>query len=198
MKKKILLTIIAFIGIIAIYNIKVEATFLINDFEINCNVEENGNIYIEENITYYTNENKNGLIRTINTKNAANSINSADAFILEEVMVDGASYKKTNNAYVGNKGVYTQKSSGNSNEIKVFSPFNSNTKIVTYKYILTSVAVRYNDIAELYWNFIGDEWDCEINNLEINIILPKMAKNDTVYVYGHGEREGEGDYLWRL
>ena len=190
MKKKILLSIIAFISIISLYTIKSEATFKISDFQINCFVRENGDMDVEENITYYTNENKNGLIRNVETKNSMNSKNSAENFILQKVLVDKETYKQTSSAYVGQNGVYTYKKSNDSYEIKVFSPFNSNYKTVTYHYKLTNVAVKYNDIAEMYWNFIGDEWDCPINNLTINLYLPKEAGQGDIYVYGHGSDNG--------
>lgn len=190
MKNKIIIGLIMFISIITLYSVKSEATFKISNFQINCSVQENGNIDIEENITYCTNENKNGLIRTIKTKNNVNPTNSADDLILQDVLVDGESYQKTSAASVGDSGVYTFSKSGNTNEIKVFSPFNTNYKVVTYKYKLTNVAVKYNDIAELYWNFIGNEWDCPIDQLTININLPVDASKGTIYVYGHGSDNG--------
>lgn len=190
MKNKIIIGIITFIGIILLYNIKVEATFKISNFQIDCNVEENGDIEIEENITYYTDETKNGLIRTITPKNSMNQKNSADDIILESVKVDGQEYSKTYDADIGDSGVFTYTKSGNTNEIKVFSPFTTTIKTITYQYKLTNVAVKYDDTAELYWNFIGEEWDCDIDLLNINIILPQLAQNGTVYVYGHGSDNG--------
>ena len=199
MKNKILIGIILFLGIIILYNAKSEATFKISNFQIDCDVQENGDIEIEENITYYTDESKNGLIRTIETKNRMNLTNSADTLELEEVLADGIIYKQTSNAQVGDEGVYTYSKSANEYEIKVFSPFTTKIKNISYKYKLTNVAVKYNDIAELYWNFIGTEWDCAIDNLIININLPESAINGNIYVYGHGSDNGTftkiGNYI---
>ena len=190
MKNKILMGIILFFGIIVLYSTSSEATFKITNFEINCDVQENGNIEIEENITYYTNENKNGLIRTIKTENNLNSVNSANSLRLKNVLADGEIYQKRYSANVGQSGVYTFKQSEDTYEIKVFSPFTSNTKTISYKYELTNVIVKYNDIAELYWNFIGSEWDCSIEELTINISLPVATTNGTIYVFGHGSDNG--------
>lgn len=190
MKKKILMGCLMFFAIIGIYSIKVEATFKITNFEIYCIVEENGDIEVQENIEYYTTENKNGLIRTIKTKNEMNSKNSADDVVIEEVLADGEKYNQTTSATAGTSGVYTLKKSNSAYEIKVFSPFNVNVKNITYVYKLSNVAVKYNDIAELYWNFIGSEWDCPIENVEINIRLPETAADETIYVYGHGSDNG--------
>ena len=68
MKKKILIGLIVFCAIIAVYTIKSEATFKITNFTINCIVNENGDMQIEENINYYTTENKYGLLYTISRK----------------------------------------------------------------------------------------------------------------------------------
>lgn len=191
MKKKILIGIIVFCAIIAVYTIKSEATFKITNFTINCTLKENGDMQIEENINYYTTESKNGLIRTIDTRNEMNTNNSADNIIeLESVLADGVEYRKTISATVGTSGVYTLNKKGTEYEIKVFSPFNSGNKRITYIYKLRNVAVKYQDIAELYWNFIGPEWDCKIDNVRINIILPQEAGNGTIYVYGHGSDNG--------
>ena len=199
MKNKIIIGIILFLGIALLYNINAEATFKISNFQIDCDVQENGDIEIEENITYYTNEDKNGLIRTIETKNELNSTNSADTMKLEEVLADGIDCQQEYSARVGDDGVYTYSKSGDSYEIKVFTPFTTSTKTISYKYILTNVAVKYNDIAELYWNFIGSEWDCPIDNLTININLPESATSGSIYVYGHGSDNGTftktGNYI---
>ena len=191
MKKKLLIGFIIFFIIILFYTVKSEATFKITNFTINCIVEENGDMEIEENIQYYTNENKNGLIRNIDTQNKSNTKNSADKnIILEGVFADGEEYRKATTATIGASGVYTFNKSGTKYEIKVFSPFINETKTITYKYKLKNVAVKYKDIAELYWNFIGPEWDCKIENVKINIVLPEEAENGTIYVYGHGADNG--------
>lgn len=191
MKNKVVIGMILFFGILFLYNFHVEATFKITDFQINCDVQENGDIEIEENITYYTNENKNGLIRTIKTQNELNTTNSADSLNLKEVLADGVAYQGVYGARVGEEGVYTYgMSSKDTYEIKVFSPFDYPIKTITYRYKLTNVAVKYKDTAELYWNFIGSEWDCPIDNLSININFPESAINGTIYVFGHGSDKG--------
>lgn len=79
MKKKILLSVIIFISIMALYNIKSLASyFYISNYVINCELTEEGNLKVQENITYSTDEYRNGVTRKINTKNPLNVKNSAD------------------------------------------------------------------------------------------------------------------------
>ena len=190
-KKYIILTIFLFIISLGILNNKSLASFYIQNFEINSEVQNNGDMIVEENITYYSDENKNGVTREINTKNSNNFNNSADGLNLISVKVDGNVAKKVNFGTIGDEGVYEYTSSGNTYNLKVYVPFRGVQKrTITYKYLLKNVGVRYNDTSEIYWNFIGDEWDTKISNLTINIKLPDEVANGTIYVYGHGSDNG--------
>ena len=175
------------------------AKFEITDFTIYANLDENGDLYIHEIIDYYSDENDNGVTRNIITKNPINKTNSADYLELYDVIVDGIYYEQTDLGVIGQEGVFEYSGYENNYDIKVYTPFNSNSKTVEYCYTLKNVGVVYNDIAEIYWNFIGDAWDCNINNLEINITLPPVAANYTSYVFGHGSDNGsfekEGNYI---
>lgn len=173
--------------------------FEIDNFEINCYVQENGDMKVEENITYKTNESKNGVTRDIELKNDINSKNSADGFVLESVKVDGINYKKTYSAQNGDSGVYEYTKSSNKHSFKVYTPFKRQGKTVTYTYLLKNVVVKYQDTAEIYWNFIGSKWDTDINNVDINITLPYESTKGAIYVFGHGSDNGtftrRGNYI---
>lgn len=190
-KRHIFFTIFLLIILIGISNNKSEASFYIQNFEINSEVLNNGDMKIEENITYYSTEKKNGVTREINVKNSNNSNNSADSLTLYNVKVDGVKAKKVSSGSLGDDGVYEYLASGNTYELKVYVPFKgTQTRTITYEYLLKNVGVKYNDTSEIYWNFIGNKWDCKISNLEINIQLPEEAANGTIYVYGHGSDNG--------
>ena len=72
MKKKIKLSVIFIILFLALCNSKALATFEIDKYQINCEVTQEGNLKVQENITYDTNEYRNGVIRNIKTKNNLN------------------------------------------------------------------------------------------------------------------------------
>ena len=173
--------------------------FEIDNFEINCYVQENGDMKVEENITYKTNESKNGVTRDIELKNDINSKNSSDGFVLESVKVDGINYKKTYSAQNGDSGVYEYTKSSNKHSFKVYTPFKRQGKTVTYTYLLKNVVVKYQDTAEIYWNFIGSKWDTDISKVDINITLPEESTKGAIYVYGHGSDNGTytktGNYI---
>lgn len=191
--KYLLSIIILTIALVCISNSNSKAVFYIEKFDIQAQVKENGDMQITENIKYYSTETKNGVTREIQTTNEFNKNNSASGLLLEEVLIDNIPAKKVMSATLGKDGVYVYNKSGDEHSIKVYMPFSSKTRnrTVTYKYTLRNVAVQYNDIAEVFWNFIGDQWDTSIKNVHIKLILPDAAKKDTIYVYGHGSDNGK-------
>lgn len=199
MKNKICIIILFTIVLALAFATKSFGYFEIDDFEINCIVLENGDMKVEENITYKTNEYRNGITRDIELKNDLNKKNSASGFTLQSVKVDGITYKQTYSGQNGDSGVYEYTKSPNTHSLKVYTPFNYKGKTVTYTYLLKDVAVKYQDTAEIYWNFIGSKWDVNINNVNINITLPYEATKGAIYVYGHGSDNGTfqktGNYI---
>lgn len=192
MTKK-LLFISLFILIVALYNVPSFATFQIDDFAIDANVLPDGSMNVKETISYYTDEVVNGLTRNIEIENPSNPRNSASDVTVKAVRVDGVEYEQTSNAAKGDSGVYTLVEGGTSSDITLYSPFSSEYKIVEYEYTLSDVAVKYDDTAEIFWNFLGIEWDCYIGKLTVNIHLPEIAARDTIWVYGHGSDYGTFD-----
>lgn len=174
------------------FNNKSFAEFKIANFNITAVVDESGDMSVVEEIDYYTDEKVNGLTREIETKNTNNIKNSADGLELYKIKVDNILYEQIpeGTGNIGDNYVYEYESKGDNYSIKIYSPFETHEKKVIYDYKLKNVAVKYNDIGEIYWNFIGDKWDCNIDNLDINIILPEKAIGETSYVFGHGSDNG--------
>lgn len=190
MKKKVIFSIIFFMLVAICINIPSFATFKITDFVIDSQLNKDGSLHVTERISYYTDEYVNGLTRKIVTKNPRNTTNSADSLQLNYVKRDGEYCKQVNSATEGDDGIYEYTQSNNEYNIKLYSPFIGCYKTIEYDYTLENVAVKYNDIGELFWNYIGNEWDCLIQNLTINITLPQSAANETIYVFGHGSDDG--------
>ena len=147
MKKKIYAILLFAIIFIIALTTKSLGYFEIGNFEINCYVQENGDLKVEENITYRTNEYRNGVTRDIELKNEINSINSANGFGLVSVKVNGVPYTKTYSGTNGDSGVYEYYKSGNKYSLKVYTPFQKVGKTVTYTYVLKDVVVKYQDTA---------------------------------------------------
>jgi uncharacterized membrane protein len=61
---------------------------------------------------------------------------------------------------------------------------------VTIEYIVRDAATKWDDTAELYWKFIGDEWDHGVGSVGIHITLPSGVEQDEVRAWGHGPLNG--------
>lgn len=164
--------------------------FEIDNYEINATVLENGDMEVEENITYKTNEYRNGVYRNIECINDDNKLNSASTIELKEINVNNEVYKEVESAYNGNSGVYLYDFKKNTANIKVYTPFKNVGKTVTYSYVLKNVAVKYKDTSEIFWNFVGYDWEDKINSLNINITLPDKSSKEKVYIFAHGSDNG--------
>lgn len=183
MKKKLLFCGI-FLFLILIINIPSFATFEISNFNINAKVLSNGDMEVVETIQYYSDEQDRGLTRNIGIVNSTSAINSAYGMTLETVSVDNQVYSYTETARIGS---YTYNISPDGHEIKVYPPYYKNEYVVRYEYVLHNVAVEYSDTAEVFWNFIEEDFSYDINNLNIEIILPRsyISRNE-IEVFGNG------------
>lgn len=59
------------------------------------------------------------------------------------------------------------------------------------KYTVDNVVVMHNDVAELYWAFIGEDFEDRLNNVNIRVYLPEQDQSDNFRVWAHGDLTGE-------
>ena len=61
-------------------------------------------------------------------------------------------------------------------------------KIYQIKYTVEDAVAKYNDYAQLYWQFVGDDFEISAKNVSGTIKLPYKASNkDEIKVWGHTE-----------
>ncbi len=65
----------------------------------------------------------------------------------------------------------------------------SRTFIISY--VLDDVVTVHNDVAELYWKFIGTGWDRPSQDVRVSVRLPGHLPADQIRVWGHGPLHGE-------
>lgn len=62
------------------------------------------------------------------------------------------------------------------------------TKVYTISYQVQDAIAKYNDYAELYWQFVGEDFEISAKNITGTILLPSNAKSkDEIKVWGHTE-----------
>lgn len=60
----------------------------------------------------------------------------------------------------------------------------------TLEYIARDAVVVHNDVAELYYQFIGDAWAFPSSSILVTLILPAGAAEGEVLAWGHGPSHG--------
>ena len=202
MKRKIKVVFLLIVGIILIYHTKVQAkSYYIENMDIQATVLENGDLEVEQNLEYVFEGQYNGIYITIPTtyKNQeeviseiSDNIYNVQGIELKKVsVVDNTNeiiYKKVNNSYNGQSGVYTEDNSNGMYTLKVFSVSSNTHKKFKIAYTLKNLCVLHNDFGELYYNFIGGKWQCSIKKLNIDIYTPN--NKETLKIWGHGPDNG--------
>ncbi|MCW3490165.1 DUF2207 domain-containing protein [Dethiobacter alkaliphilus] len=61
----------------------------------------------------------------------------------------------------------------------------------TLRYRVEDVVLVHDDVAELYFQFIGDEWSGRADNVLVRMQLPSNADTEDIRAWGHGPLHGE-------
>lgn len=182
----------------------------IEKFYINATVEENGDLTVEE--YFYLNGEFNGMEREILYSNddlydfhseldyyGGSKLHNGSGIELKEIRalpidenfnfdnISGTLFEEVSNADKGDYGVYTVDTSSNGESYQIYLP--DNKKEAFYiKYTLKNMAIVHNDVAEIYWNAIGDSLSESIGTLRITVTFPG---NETEFrVWAHGPLNG--------
>jgi len=133
---------------------KAKDDLYITDWLVEATILDNGDLSITEDITFEFNDEFNGVYRDIGL-NKTSGVSDIDV----QEITDNKSvlYEAVDSAKNGDSKVYTLKKSSNKMLVKIFSPSKNELKTFRISYIVKNVAIKYNDIAELYYKFLGDD-----------------------------------------
>ena len=204
MKKntKLLISFFIAIGIMFIFQQKVQAkSYYIDEMDIKATILENGDVEVEQTLEYSFNGEYNGIYITIplqyeNKEGLSSKLND-EMYNAQKVELKSVKqiknnkeilYNKTIRAYNGDNKLYTETVDNEEYELKIYSPSKNENKVFKVNYILKNLCVKHNDVGELYYNFIGGEWQCTIKQLSINIWLPYNTSE--LKAWGHGPDNG--------
>ena len=87
-------------------------------------------------------------------------------------------------------GSYYMENRDNSFYVRWFYRAKDQTRTFVLKYLVTDAINTYNDVAELYFKFIGETNQKDIGFADINIKLPKYATQDSVRIWLHAPLHG--------
>lgn len=183
------------------------ADYQITDYKIHVKIMEDASLHVEEYIEYDFDSSMNGLFRDIlyryqffgqkdNMKATSSRYQASQISNIEAYYSDTgfdhlrlALQKDESYLFNGMNGYFSVEDyvdNGYRTKIKLYSPVSSgNKKYVKYVYDIEDVTVLYQNACELYWNFIGGDWECSIQNLEIKIDFESLNSMQGVLVYPH-------------
>ncbi len=170
----------------------------IKDYYINATLNSNGNLLVEEyilpqddnnywekNIYYQEKENTENKLDYTNLNNASGiellTVGSVPKIKNNQEEIKGVKeFTKVNVASTGDSNIYLNRSDTGKEYLRIYK----NSKEAYYlKYLIKDLAVKYNDIGEIYFNVLKDNQD-KINNLKITINLPD---NNKAYSFNQGK-----------
>ena len=156
-------------------------SFYISSFDVLANIDESGNMQVEEKTTYVFDGEFNGIYRNLNESGSAG---------IDNIQIFDINNKKFENNDTGLPGTYQIIRNGSDLQLKIFSHSVSEIKTFIIKYKVNNVAVKYNDVAELYWKFMGAETQVKIKDFNVTIKLPQKTTLDNIKVFAHGPLSG--------
>ena len=74
----------------------------------------------------------------------------------------------------------------------------------TFQYRVNNAVLIHHDVAELYYQFIGAEWDIPFEQVQVTLTLPEGADTNEIRAWGHGPLSGEvtipggSEVQWRV
>ena len=165
--------------IVQVYGLE---AFNISAFDINMTVYEDNSYLVVETINVDFHEQRHGIIRSLPLKTYRGNPAS-----ISNVDVSGHKFS-------------TDKVSGDL-EIKIGDPNtyagDSEKYIISYLYTIGDDGLK--DMDELYWNLIGLDWDCTIDNVTFTINMPKSFADDRLnFTYGRKGSTQNDEVTWNI
>lgn len=212
MKKIIFFIISLFIFSINLYAVS-NINYKIDDYIVDARIDISGNMVVREVIK--VKGSFNGYIRDLKYKNSNNKVfdKSIDSFYgssiydasnIEVRKVGTINYDKEldfnvfdqsvneftmNDSCTVNKGCYEKSDITDGVSLKMYNETNNSSTYFYIEYLLGNVVVMHEDIAEVYFNFVGDMFDDDINKYKLRVVLPDKTK-ELVRVWAHGPLNG--------
>ena len=188
-EKKLLVTIIFAMILILLGTVKSNAGSLyLGDLGFDAQINNDGSMDVTE--TWYINiKNTNTLYKTF--KKDKSKYSSITNVTVKDI-TDGTStdFKKTNEwAYHVQKGYYYgTENEDNDFEIGWGVGLDTTSSLRTYQisYRVNDAITKYNDYAELYWQFVGKDFEVDAKRIIGTIYLPSNVSNkEEIKVWGH-------------
>lgn len=150
----------------------VEKNFTIEKLNVNAEIEENGDVQVEETFNYSFQGSFNGIYRNLHTQ-------GTKAYKVEEISV-------VDSSNISNKLIFSDAETNNTyklidsdgnTQIKIFNKSTDEKKLFKIKYNIIGAAVKNSNIGELNWKFYTVENQQPIKAVQFTLKLKNSTFN---------------------
>lgn len=181
----------------------------ITDFAVKAYIKPNGDVEVNEIIVL--NGTFNGYERDLDFRPSLNDKYESSTIYqgsgIEDISIKGKYVSSFSDALFEDNSFinFAQVSSASNGEMAKYIRSNlssglrlrmyykaSNQKVAFYlKYTIKDLVVKHEDVAEIYFPFIGDAFEDDIKSVDIKVYLPSSDTSDYMRVWAHGALSGE-------
>ena len=181
--------------------VSLAVSYDIEEYYINAEVLENGDVSVEE--IFLVDGTMNGYELNLSTSSSKSSISASaisnvsvsganlDSISFDTFAEDFNDFTVVSYVSVGDSQKYTVDNTSNGVSIRMYYPINNEKTVFKVSYTLEDVIIMHNGFAEFYWNFFSGELQDEINDLNIRVILPGVDNSNNFRFWAHGPLSGE-------
>ena len=187
-------------------------TYALPSVHIQAQVMENGDLFVTEARTFAFEDTVNGVYWDIpfadNEQGSASAVSVLDVRELDDAPEDEADARRASqpmqevsSANSGDGHVYTVENLGDSLRLKVFIPREDGDEATIWvSYMIEGAVMAWPDTAELYWQFIGSEWEEDAEDVRLDVTFAGAAagtpatsssSDANLRAWGHGPLDGE-------
>ena len=187
-------------------------TYALPSVHVQAQVMENGDLFVTEARTFKFDDSVNGVYWDIplaqNEQGTPSSITVLSVHELDNAPENEAEARRAAqpmrevpSANAGDSDTYTVESQGDSLRLKVFLPREDGDETTVWvSYMIEGAVMAWPDTAELYWQFIGSEWEEDAENVYLDVTFAGAAQGTpaatgasdaSLRAWGHGPLDGE-------
>lgn len=186
--KKLILIFIATLATLLLFSVKTEATLELNELDFDAQINEDGSMDVTETWNIYISE-TNTLFKTFERDSSKHS-GITDVTVTEITNGVNKEFNQINNEmyHVTKDCYYALNNSKGMFEIAwgVGLDNDSDTRKYQISYKVQDAIAKYNDYAELYWKFVGEDFEIDAKKINGRILLPHNAESkEEIRVWGH-------------
>ena len=167
-------------GLIYVNGLTSQGGYDIKHYDVNIEVTEGNILRVTETIDAYFYEPRHGLFRTIPTSGTIERVGRINSKFRATIYGIKVSENYTKSSTYGENSEVTLKIGDANTYVK-----GDHQYVISYNYYLGEDNIK--DFDELYYNIIGTNWDCNIDEVTFKISMPSDFDN-TKLGFSHGEK----------